>query len=107
MFQPQVAIACSADQDCGAPRPSRAAMAFEISPNASSPLSTYMNVPAGAFSVANAKKAAASAVCKFDHRFSPRPMYCAPPGAFGFRYGGGGVGRWPGAPRECPEVSVL
>src|SRR5262249_30402440 len=28
MFQPQAAIACSADQDCGAPRPSRAAMAL-------------------------------------------------------------------------------
>src|SRR6516162_4689727 len=50
---PQAAIACSADQDCGAPRPSRAAIAFEISPNASSPLSTYMNVPAGAFAMAN------------------------------------------------------
>src|SRR6516165_662303 len=52
MLRPQAAIACSADQGCAGPRPSRAAMAFEISPNASSPLSTYMNVPPGALAMA-------------------------------------------------------
>ena len=49
-------------------------MAFTISPNASSPLSTYMNEPAGAFAIAKTYSAATSAICTFDHRFSPRPM---------------------------------
>src|SRR5262245_554630 len=48
MFRPQAAIASSAAQDRAAPRPSRAAIARTISPSASSPLSTYMKVPARA-----------------------------------------------------------
>src|SRR5499427_64183 len=48
MLRPQAAIASSAAQDCAAPRPSRAAIARTISPSASSPLSTYMKVPARA-----------------------------------------------------------
>src|SRR5262249_13593684 len=81
MFRPQAAIACSADQDCGAPRSSRVAMAFEISANASSPLSTYMNVPADAFPMATVLRRATSGIGTFDQRFSPRRMYRATPDA--------------------------
>src|SRR3954447_9117830 len=52
--RPQTAIACSAGQDCGTPRSKRFAIALTTSPNASSPLSTYIKLRAGAFLMANA-----------------------------------------------------
>ena len=53
-IRPQAAIASFAAHDCAAPRPNRAAIARTISPNASSPLSTYMNVPARALVMTSA-----------------------------------------------------
>src|SRR5947209_4829208 len=52
---PQAAIACSAGQDCAAPRPRRAAMARATSPNASSPLSAHTKLPAAPFARAKAQ----------------------------------------------------
>src|SRR3954452_25483975 len=67
--RPQSALACSAGQGCADPRSRRAAIARTTSPRLSSPLSTYMNLPAGVFATASAYSAATSAICTFDQRF--------------------------------------